>query len=103
MSSIKKLAGQTMWYGVSSIAARFLFYLLTPYFTTKLSVAKYGDMSIMYAAIPFLNVIFTYGIETAFFRFATKEQDSKSIYNTSIISILCSTLFLTSILIFFKS
>ncbi|HEY5461966.1 MAG TPA: oligosaccharide flippase family protein [Hanamia sp.] len=103
MSSIKKLAGQTMWYGVSSIAARFLFYLLTPYFTTKLSVAKYGDMSLMYAAIPFLNVIFTYGIETAFFRFSTKESDSKAIYNTSIISILGSTLFLTAILIFFKS
>ncbi|MEO8823321.1 MAG: oligosaccharide flippase family protein [Ginsengibacter sp.] len=103
MSSIKKLAGQTIWYGVSSIAARFLFYLLTPYFTTKLSVAKYGDMSLMYAAIPFLNVIFTYGIETAFFRFATKENDSKSIYNTSLISILCSTFFLTAILIFFKS
>lgn len=92
-----------MWYGVSSIAARFLFYLLTPYFTTKLSVAKYGDMSLMYAAIPFLNVIFTYGIETAFFRFSTKESDSKAIYNTSIISILASTLFLTAILIFFKS
>lgn len=103
MSSIKKLAGQTMWYGVSSIAARFLFYLLTPYFTTKLSVARYGDMSLMYAAIPFLNVIFTYGIETAFFRFSTKESDSKAIYNTSIISILCTTFFLTTLLIFFRS
>jgi O-antigen/teichoic acid export membrane protein len=103
LSSIKKLAGQTMWYGVSSIVARFLFYLLTPYFTTKLSVARYGDMSLMYAAIPFLNVIFTYGIETAFFRFATKENDSKSIYNTSLISLLCSTFFLTILLIAFKS
>ena len=48
-----------MWYGVSSIAARFLFYLLTPYLTLTLSSTGYGDMSIMYAAIPFLNVIFT--------------------------------------------
>jgi O-antigen/teichoic acid export membrane protein len=103
LSNIKKLAGQTMWYGVSSIAARFLFYLLTPYFTTKLTVARYGDMSILYAAIPFLNVIFTYGIETAYFRFATKESDSKAIYNTSIISIVSSTVLLTSILIFFKT
>jgi len=103
LSNIKKLAGQTMWYGVSSIAARFLFYLLTPYFTTKLTVARYGDMSILYAAIPFLNVIFTYGIETAYFRFATKEKDAGAIYNTSIISIVTSTIFLTSILIFFKS
>ncbi len=103
MSSIKKLAGQTIWYGVSSIAARFLFYLLTPYFTYKLSVTGYGDMSILYAAIPFLNVVFTYGIETAFFRFATKAEFKKDIYSTATISILCSTVFLTSILIFFRS
>ena len=103
MSSIKKLAGQTIWYGVSSIAARFLFYLLTPYLTLKLSVDGYGDMSIVYAAIPFLNVIFTYGIETAFFRFATKEEYKKDIYSTATISILCSTFSLTAILIFFRS
>jgi len=103
LSSIKKLAGQTVWYGLSSIAARFLFYLLTPYFTNKLSVAGYGDMSILYAAIPFLNVIFTYGIETAFFRFATQDEYKKDIYSTATISILCSTFLLTSILIFFRS
>ncbi|HSQ43857.1 MAG TPA: oligosaccharide flippase family protein, partial [Ginsengibacter sp.] len=99
MSSIKKLAGQTVWYGVSSIAARFLFYLLTPYFTYKLSSTGYGDMSILYAAIPFLNVIFTYGIETTYFRFASKEEYKKDIYSTATISILCSTILLTSILI----
>lgn len=103
MSSIKKLAGQTIWYGASSIAARFLFYLLTPYFTLKLTVAHYGDMSLLYAAIPFLNVIFTYGIETAFFRFATKEEYKKDIYSTATISILGSTVFLASIMILFRA
>ncbi len=88
-----------MWYGVSSIAARFLFYLLTPYLTLTLSSTGYGDMSIMYAAIPFLNVIFTYGIETAFFRFASKEEYKKNIYSTATISILVSTFFLTILLI----
>lgn len=88
-----------MWYGVSSIIGRFLLYLLTPYLTTKLSVEKYGDMSLMYAAIPFLNVIFTYGIETAYFRFATKVEYKKDIYSTAIISILSSTFLLTILLI----
>lgn len=102
MSSIKKLAGQTMWYGVSSIVARFLFYLLTPYFTTELSYEGYGDFSLIYAAIPFLNVIFTYGLETAYFRFATQEQYKKDIYNTAVISIVCSTILLTILLILFR-
>ena len=103
MSSIKKLAGQTLWYGVSSIAARFLFYLLTPYLTYKLSSTGYGDMSILYAAIPFLNVIFTYGIETAYFRFASKDGYKENIYSTATISVLCSTIFLTAILILLRS
>ncbi|MEO7960452.1 MAG: oligosaccharide flippase family protein [Ginsengibacter sp.] len=99
MSSIKKLAGQTMWYGASSIAARFLFYLLTPYLTLTLSSTGYGDMSIVYATIPFLNVIFTYGIETAYFRFASREGFGENIYSTATISIICSTVLLTVILL----
>lgn len=102
MSSIKKLAGQTIWYGASSIGARFLFYLLTPYFTTELSYEGYGDFSLIYAAMPFLNVIFTYGLETAYFRFATQEKFKKHIYNTAIISLICSTLFMTLMLILFR-
>ena len=100
MSSIKSLAGQTVWYGASSIAARFLNYLLTPYLTAKLvQQGEYGEMSLVYAAIPFLNVIFTYGIETAYFRFSQREGFKKDIYTTSTISILVSTLILTIILL----
>jgi O-antigen/teichoic acid export membrane protein len=56
-----------MWYGLSSIAAKFINYLLTPYLTFKFSNAGYGEMSIIYAFIPFMNIIFTYGMETSFF------------------------------------
>ena len=98
MSNIKKLAGDTLWYGGSSIAARFLNYLLTPYLTHKLSGSGYGEISLVYAAIPFLNVIFTYGLETAFFRFSQKEENKKDIYSTSSISIIASTLILGCIL-----
>lgn len=99
MSSIKKLAGQTVWYGASSIAARFLNYLLTPYLTAKLTGAGYGEMSLVYAAIPFLNVIFTYGLETAYFRFSQKPEFKKDIYSTCSISIFISTAILTVLLL----
>ena len=98
MSTIKNLAGQTMWYGLSSIAARFINYLLTPYLTFKFSEAQYGEMSIVYAFIPFMNVIFTYGLETAFFRFSNKEN-KQSVYNTTSISIIVSTIFLSIVVI----
>ena len=90
MSSIKKLVGQTAWYGLSSIAARFISYLLTPYLTYKLSDIAYGENSIVYAFIPFLNVIVTHGMETAYFKFGTKENEEE-IYNTSSFSMLFVT------------
>lgn len=97
--SLKKLAGQTMWYGLSSIFARFLNYLLTPYLTAHLIAADYGEMSLVYAYIPFLNVLFTYGMETAFFRFSNKEEDPKNVFNTISSSILLSTGLLTAALL----
>lgn len=99
MSNIKKLAGQTVWYGVSSIAARFLNYLLTPYLTAKLTGPGYGDVSIIYAAIPVLYVFFTYGLETAYFRFSQKEEFKKDVYSTASISIFASTFILTTLLL----
>ena len=98
MSSIKKLAGETLWYGGSSIAARFLNYLLTPYLTYKLTGPGYGEMSLVYAAIPFLNVVFTYGLETAYFHFSQKEEYKKDIFSTASISIFISTIILSFLL-----
>ena len=90
MSSIKKLASQTAWYGLSSIAARFISYLLTPYLTYKLTEVAYGEQAIVYSFIPFLNVIVTHGMETAYFRFGTKENEEK-IYHTSSFSMMIVT------------
>ena len=87
-----------MWYGVSSIAARFINYLLTPYLTNVLSIADYGKMSLVYAAIPFFNVIFTFGFETAYFRFAQGKENEISVYSTASLSLICSTILLASLL-----
>ena len=98
MSGIKKLAGQTMWYGVSTMAGRLINYLLTPYLTYQFSTAQYGEMSMVYAVIPFLNVLFSYGMETAYFRF-TKDHPRHEVNNTAATSLLLTTLLLTGILI----
>jgi O-antigen/teichoic acid export membrane protein len=102
LSSIKKLAGQTLWYGVSSIAARFINYLLTPYLTYSaiVSTADYGKMSAVYAAIPIFNIVFTYGMETAYFRFAQRKENVEGVNNTATISLLVSTVFLSVLLWF---
>jgi O-antigen/teichoic acid export membrane protein len=40
-----------------------------------------ADLTQVYAIIPFLNVLFTYGMETAYFRFSQSE-DKKKLYST---------------------
>ncbi|HRP33450.1 MAG TPA: oligosaccharide flippase family protein [Agriterribacter sp.] len=101
MAGIKQLAGQTLWYGVSSIIARLLTYILTPYLTLKLSGANYGDMTLVYAAIPFLNILYTYGLETGYFRFIQHDQHKRDLYNTANVSIISSTILFTVILLLF--
>lgn len=93
-----------MWYGVSSIAARFISYLLTPYLTrtSVLQVSDYGKMSLVYAALPLLNVLFTYGFETAYFRFSQRKEYENSIYSTASISLFISTIVFSALLWIFS-
>jgi len=97
VSGIKKLAQQTIWYGLSSMAARLINYLLTPYLTYKFTTSLYGEMSIIYAFIPFMNVLFSYGMETAYFRFS-QSNDGKAVHNTASTSLIISTLVLSALL-----
>lgn len=71
---IKKLAGQTMTYGLSTIIVKFINYMLTPYLTTILTTSEYGVQSYYYAIIPFGLTILTMGLETGYFRFAGKSE-----------------------------
>ena len=106
MSSLKKLAGQTLWYGMSNIGARLLNYVLTPLVThllhTKSQQAEYGDYSVLMAAISFANVIFTYGMETAYFRFSVNNPNRNSLFQTTFSSLLISTLIFSGLLIAFR-
>jgi len=100
LSGIKKLAGQTIWYGVSSIAARFIGYLLTPLLTysSHVKTADFGKQSLLYSTIPVLSILFTYGFETAYFRFSGKQEYKKSIFSTAFYSLLFSTIIFSVVL-----
>lgn len=98
LSGIKKLAGQTLWYGLSSIFGRFLNYLLTPLLVTVFASGEYGKISTLFTIAAFLNIIYTYGLETSYFRFAALHPEPK-VYNTCTSSLLGSTLLLSLALI----
>ncbi|MBK6633350.1 MAG: polysaccharide biosynthesis C-terminal domain-containing protein [Chitinophagaceae bacterium] len=99
MSGIKKLAGQTLWYGVPTIASRFLGYLMNmalPFFVAM--PEKTADLVQVYTIIPFLNVLYAYGLETAYFRFS-QTHDKQKLYNTLSLSLLFSSIFFTVVLL----
>jgi O-antigen/teichoic acid export membrane protein len=104
LASIKKLAGQTIWYGASSIFARFLYYLLTPYLTLKFrGTVEYGKMSLIYALIPFLNTLILFAFETAYFRFIHRNEYKQDVYDTLTTSLLISTTGIVGLTIFFHT
>lgn len=101
MSRIRQLAGQTAIYGLSSVVARFLNYLLVPLQTNVMVTSSYGIVSEMYAYVSFLIIILTYGMETGFFRFAESNHDYKKVFGTSVISLFStSALFVIFVIIF---
>jgi len=89
---LKKLAGQTAIYGLSTILPRLLNYALVPLFTYQFTNPEdFGINTEIYAYISFLNVILTYGMETAFFNFLNKNENKNTIYSTALISLLSTS------------
>jgi O-antigen/teichoic acid export membrane protein len=103
MSVLKKLAGQTAIYGLSSIIGRLLNYLLVPLYTNifvgDVGRAEYGVSSVFYTYASFGAVIFTYGMETAFFRFMQREKVEKKVFPTILWSVVVSSVVLGGLII----
>ncbi len=100
---LKKLAGQTAVYGLGTILPRLINFLLNPFLTYTFAAAEFGINNELFAIISFLNVIFIYGMETAFFNFSAKAQNKDEVYNTSFISLLFSTTVFSLLLLAFSS
>ena len=87
---LKQLAGQTMIYGLSTILARVINFLLVPIYTRVLDQANYGVVTEFMAYIAVLQVVLVLGLETGCFRFANKEGvDPKKVYSSAFVTVFC--------------
>jgi len=104
MSTLKKLAGQTAIYGLSSILGRLLNYLLVPIYTYpgNYAPAEYGVISEFYAYVAFLVVFLMFGMETTFFRFISKSEDKEKTFNQAFSIVLVTNLFFILTVLFFS-
>lgn len=103
MAQMKSLAKDTAIYGVSSIVGKFLNYLLVPLYTRTLVTAtgEYGIVTNLYAWTALLLVFLTFGMETAYFRFANKKElNPHQVYSTTLLAVLavCCVFLLSTLL-----
>jgi len=103
LSALKKLAGETVIYGVPSIVGRLLNWFLTPLYVWMFIPGEYGILSNILAYVAFFQVLLTYGMETSYFRFASRSKEPDKIFSTSMISLsLTSLIFVAVITVFAK-
>ena len=95
---LKELTKDTAIYGVSTMVGRFLNFILVPLYTNIFPPADYGIIQLIYAYTAILNIVFIYGLDSAYLKFASFKDigDEKDNFSTPYISI-----FLTSLLISF--
>lgn len=74
---IKALSKETLIYGASTVIGRFLNFLLVPFYVNVLDPAMYGVSASMYTYMSFFNIIYTMGLEAAYFRYASRGDDEK--------------------------
>lgn len=94
---LKQLAGETAIYGLSTILARIVNFMLVPLYTRVLLRADYGVVTEFMAYIAILQVVFTLGLETGCFRFASREDvDSRKVFSNAFITVfaICAAFFI---------
>jgi O-antigen/teichoic acid export membrane protein len=104
LSAGKSLLKQTAIYGIATVLPRMLSFLLVRLYTDYMPNDEYGEVSVLFSYLVFFNVILSYGMETAFFRFYNTEDNKKKVISTATISLFWSTIgFLVLFLLFRKN
>ncbi|MBR9913505.1 MAG: oligosaccharide flippase family protein [Algicola sp.] len=102
MSVLKTFFKDTVIYGLAIVLPRLINFLLVRLHTDVLPNEGYSENTEFYVVAAFFNVILTYGMETSFFRFFSKNKDKKAVLSTAILTILGSTLLFGIALLVFR-
>lgn len=104
MGKIVRLAGETALYGLGSILPRFINFLLVRLHTDVFDPEAYGVITKLFAFTALINIVLSFGMETAFFRFATKPgADKRHIFNLSQTVVAGISIFFLLISVLFSS
>lgn len=104
MSFLKKLAGDAVLYGIPTIFGRLLNWLMVAVHTRAFEDPKMLlENSQLYVYIIPLNILYAFGLETAFFRFASKKENQSEYFNIILSFILVFGSTLSGLIILFST
>jgi len=103
VSKIKKLAGDTILYGLGNIIPRAMNFVLFPIHTKfRFNPEEFGVFTYLMSFVAFMNILYTFGMETTFFRFATKPgADKNKVFNAGLTVVIAVGVLLSGSVIVF--
>jgi O-antigen/teichoic acid export membrane protein len=104
IEKLKELSKDTAIYGVSTMVGRFLNFLLVPFYTHVFSDFNYGIVANLYIFIGIFNVIFIYGMDAAYLKYAAipSEKEDKDNFSTPYLSVFGVGIILVLIIVALK-
>lgn len=98
---IKRLGKETLIYGTSTVLARLLNFCLVPFYTYYLQPAQYGAIATVFAAIALLSVVFLFGLDQSYLRFASEAENKHKVFRQCFYGVLTNALVLGGLLYIF--
>jgi O-antigen/teichoic acid export membrane protein len=102
LSILKRFFKDTLIYGFAAVLPKAINVLLVKLHTSTLTTSEYSVNTSFYVWAAYFNIVLTYGMETAFFRFFNTEKNKERVVATSFVSIFASTLVALLVLLFFR-
>lgn len=92
--SVKRLFKHSMVYGMGHILNRLIIFLLIPLYTNTFPQDILGVYTLIFSYIAILTIVYSYGLDTAFFRFYILDDEKESrnrIFSTAFITIIITS------------
>jgi len=106
LNQIKNLTRHSAIYSLSTMIQRALGLVLLPILTNTTYLAnksEFGDYTLVYGFIAFMNILYLYGVDSAFLRYYFLGRHAKKDIYRSAFQVLSSTAILTSLVIYISS
>jgi len=103
LSSLQRFFKDTIIYGIAAVLPRAINILLTKLHTDKLVTSEFADNTWYFVFAAYFIAFLSFGLETAFFRFFSKEKDKGKIISTAFITLLASTTIFLALLLGFNN